>query len=282
MIKIGSLAIETIFELDASKVIRDIIDDATPENIKKIPWLIPRYANKEGELKAVNQSFLVNVAGKNVLIDTCVGNARPRPGFPEWGNLNTNYLENLKRVIDPAKVDYVVCTHLHFDHIGWNTYMKDGKWCPLFPNAAYVFYKAELDYWLNKPPAEMEDDLSGIEESVRPLINDNLVRLVNVDEYILPGLKLISTPGHTPHHVSVLIESEEASVLFAGDVFHHPCQIAHPEWMSFDTDGETALASRKALLSRYADTDTYIIGAHFSEPVGGRIVSAPDGYQLIP
>lgn len=281
MITLSSVDIETIFELDASKVISDIIDDATAESIKMIKWLTPPYTTEQGKLKAVNQSFLLKINGKNVLIDTCVGNDRPRPGFPEWGNLKTQYLRNLRKVINPNEVDFVLCTHLHFDHIGWNTHLQDGKWQPLFPNAQYIFNKAELDYWLSSPKAEMKDDLDSISESIKPLIDNDLIKAVGVNEAILPGVKLIATPGHTPHHVAVLIEVENTSILFVGDVFHHPCQIAHPEWMSFDTDGKTAMASRKAILAEYADTDTYIVGSHFSKPAGGKIISTPNGHQLI-
>lgn len=280
MVKLGSITVQTIYELDASKVIKDVIDDATPENIKKIPWLIPNYATEQGKLKSVNQSFLVNIDGKNLLIDTCVGNNRPRPGFPEWSDLTTDYLENLRKVIDPAKVDYVLCTHLHFDHVGWNTYEQDQEWLPLFPNAQYVFYKDELDYWLSKPKAEMEDDLLGIQESIQPLIDNNLVKSVDINEEIINGVGLVATPGHTPYHVAVFVEANGTQVLFAGDVFHHPCQIAKPEWMSFDTDGKTALESRKQILAQYADTNTYIVGAHFSEPAGGKIINESAGYRL--
>jgi len=280
MLKVGEATIQTIFELDAGKVIADIMLKATPEAIKAISWLAPQYADATGRLKAVNQSFLVKIGGKNILIDTCVGNRRERPGFPEWENLDTPYLNNLKQLIDPAEVDFVICTHLHFDHIGWNAQWQDDKWAPLFPNAKYVIDRQEYDYWANNPQKEMIDDLNAIEESIEPLRADGLLHLVDENQEILPGVRLIATPGHTPHHDAILLESGGESALFVGDVFHHPCQIAHPEWESFDTDTPKAIEIRNILLNTYADTPTIIIGAHFAEPAWGRVVKTGKGYEL--
>jgi glyoxylase-like metal-dependent hydrolase (beta-lactamase superfamily II) len=282
MLRVGEATIQTIFELDASKVITDIMPKATPEAINAIAWLVPNYANSAGGLKAVNQSFLVKIGGSNILIDTCVGNKRERPGFPEWENLNTPYLNNLKQLIDPAEVDFVICTHLHFDHIGWNTYEKDGEWVPTFPNAKYVIDRQEYEYWSNSPGEEMVDDINAIRETIEPLYAANLLHLVDNNQEILPGIRSVSAPGHTPYHVAVLLESRGESALFVGDVFHHPCQIAHPEWESFDTDTPIAIETRKALLSAYADTPTIIIGAHFSEPAWGKIAKVGGGYELVP
>jgi glyoxylase-like metal-dependent hydrolase (beta-lactamase superfamily II) len=280
MVTIGKITIDTIHELDASKVIQGVITDATPENIRKISWIIPHYADESGNIKAVNQTFLLKTPAANILIDTCAGNGRSRPELPAWDNLQTDYLSNLSRMINPDEVDFVICTHLHFDHIGWNTKLVDNKWVPVFPNAKYVFVKAEFDYWINHSERELADDLNGIEESVRPLVALNLIKLVSTDEQITDDVRLVPTPGHTPHHVSVLVKSDNQSALFAGDVFHHPCQIAHPDWMSFDTDEKKALESRKQLLAEYSDTGTLIFGAHFSAPAGGRIIRSGDAYKF--
>lgn len=279
---IGKIVVSTVSEIDASQVIREVIAKATPENIKSIPWLTPNYADEAGNLKAVNQSFLLRTPSGIVIIDTCVGNGRSRPELPAWSNLQTNYLENLKQEIDPAEVGYVICTHLHFDHIGWNTMLVDGSWQPVFPNAKYVFAKDEFDYWMADPQNELIDDRNGIQESVKPLIDTGQVLLVASDAQVTPEIRLLATPGHTPHHVSVLVESDGASALFSGDVFHHPCQIAEPEWMSFDTDEASALASRNKVLSQYAGSDTIVYGAHFSQPAGGKIAKSEHGFILQP
>lgn len=277
---IGSIIVSTVFELDASQTIRDVISKATPENIKNIPWLAPTYADDAGNLKAVNQSFLLRTPSGNAIIDTCVGNGRSRPELPAWDGLHTGYLENLQKEINPNDVDYIICTHLHFDHIGWNTMLINGIWRPVFPNAKYVFVKDEFDYWMTSPQNELVDDRNGIEESIKPLLETVQVLLVAADAQVTPEIRLIPTPGHTPHHVSVLVESDGESALFTGDVFHHPCQIAEPEWMSFDTDEASALQSRRKVLSEYGGTATMVYGAHFSQPAGGRIVQDDQGYRL--
>lgn len=281
MITIGNTIVQTIFELDASEAMRDVVKVATPDKVKQIPWLIPDYADEQGAIKALNQSFLVRTPDTTVIIDTCVGNGRPRPEMPAWSGLDTPYLENLKAAVNPSDVDYVICTHLHFDHVGWNTVEQDGSWLPLFPNAKYVIDREEFDYWTARPEAELIDDHNGVDESVRPLAEKGLIRLAGPGEQLTPEIRLVPLPGHTPHHIGALISSEGQSALFTGDVFHHPCQIARPDWTSFDTDETTALATRRRVLEQYADTDTVIIGAHFSEPVGGRIVRDDDGYRLM-
>lgn len=280
MSQIGNISVSTIFEVDASDVIRDVISKATPESIKQISWLMPDYADAAGNLKAVNQSFLLRTSSGNVIIDTCVGNGRSRPELPVWSNLQTRYLENLKQAIDPADVHFVICTHLHFDHIGWNTMLVEGAWRPVFPNATYVFVKDEFDYWMSNPQNELIDDRNGIEESIKPLVETGQIKLVAADAQVTPEIRLVPTPGHTPHHVAVFVESDGQSALFAGDVFHHPCQISHPDWMSFDTDEASALDSRKRVLNDYADSDTFVFGAHFAVPAGSKLVAANDAYRL--
>jgi len=205
MTKIGSIAVSTIFELDASQVIRDIIPNASPSNIQAIKWLAPHYADSQGNISAVSQSFLLRMPSGTVVIDTGVGNGRARPEFSAWDNLSTAYLDNLKQQIDPQAVDLVICTHLHFDHIGWNTVLVDGTWTHLFPNARYIFVKDEFEYWMSHPTAEDIDDLNGIEESVKPLAQAGLIELVAADARITDGVQLI--PGYLTDEVLLRVEA---------------------------------------------------------------------------
>jgi len=278
-IQIGNVKVVPVFELDASEVIQDIIPDATVERLQSMPWLQPHYVDQHWKLKAHVQSFVLEAGSKNVLVDACIGNGRSRPELVAWSNLQTQYLENLKKAgYKPEDVDLVICTHLHFDHVGWNTTLVDGKWLPTFPNARYIFVKDEYDYWMNNPIGELVDDLNGIAESVRPLAEAGLVDLVSPDAKIIDELSLIPTPGHTPHHVSVLIQSAGQTGVITGDVFHHPCQIAHPEWMSFDSLPETALATRRAFLDRFASSGAVVINPHFAYPAWGIIERVDDNY----
>lgn len=283
MIKIGTATITPIFEVDAGKVIQDGLPDATPENAKTIDWLTPNYSGENGKLKARVQAFLVEVGGKKILVDSCCGDGRERPGLPEWGHMQTGFMDRFKQVWQPEDVDIVICTHMHFDHVGWNTTLVDGKWVPTFPNAQYVFSEREFNYWNSKPEKEMEDDRMGFAESVLPIHEAGLAKLVPDDYRVSDEVSLIPIPGHTPGHVAVLIETDGKSAIISGDALHHPCQIAHPEWGTpFDTDTEQANKSRLELLNRLAGTNILLIGAHFSEPIAGRIVrDGSEGFILV-
>lgn len=281
MISFGTATITPVFEVDAGQVIQDGLPDATPDNVQQIDWLRPNYADDSGKLKAQVQAFLVEVGGKKILVDSCCGDGRNRPGLPEWGNMQTGFMERFKQVWQPEDVGFVICTHMHFDHVGWNTTLVDGKWTPTFPNAQYIFSEREFNYWNSKPEKEMEDDRMGFAESVLPVYEAGLAKLVPDDYRVTDEVSLIPTPGHTPGHIAVLVESDGQSAVISGDALHHPCQIAHPEWGTpFDTDTEQANKSRRELLERFADTDTLFIGAHFAEPIAGKIVRDGEGFTL--
>lgn len=281
MIKLGTTTITPIFEIDAGQVIQDGLPDATPENVKQIDWLRPNYADDSGKLKAQVQAFLVEAGGNKIVVDSCCGDGRNRPGLPEWGNMQTGFMERFKQVWQPEDVDFVLCTHMHFDHVGWNTTFVDGKWTPTFPNAQYIFSEREFNYWNSKPEKEMEDDRMGFAESVLPVHKAGLAKLVPDDHQVTKEVSFIPTPGHTPGHIAILVEVDSQSAVISGDALHHPCQIARPEWGTpFDTDTEQANKSRRELLERFAETDTLFIGAHFAEPVMGKIIHDSEGFKL--
>lgn len=281
MIKLGDTTITPLFEIDAGSVLQDCIKSATPEAIKEISWLQPDYADNQGYLKANVQSFLFEADGKKVVIDSCVGNGRNRPELSAWADLSTDFLERFSRVFSPHEVDMVICTHLHFDHVGWNTTHQGNSWVPTFPNAQYIFVEQEFNYWQTKPANEVIDDHNGFVESVLPIYEAGLAKLVPSDYQISDELTLIPTPGHTPGHVSILIQSEGQQALISGDALHHPCQLAHPKWKSFDTDSDLANETRQRLLERFADTDTLFIGSHFTEPIAGRLQRDGEGFRLV-
>ena len=244
--------------------------EATPQRVLAIPWLQPHFVGEKGNLNAQVQSFLIRSKGKNILIDTCNGNGKDRPNVPTWGNLKTDFLKKT-----PEKIDIVACTHLHFDHVGWNTKRQDGRWVPTFPNATYLFSKEEYDYWIKKPSKEMVDDFNGIDDSVTPIVEAGRAMFVADNYRIDKNVRLIPTPGHTPHHVSVVIESQGKKAIITGDVMHHPCQIAHQDWTTLaDTYPDQTVETRKNFLKGVQNTETLIIGSHFANPVAGHVVGS--------
>ncbi len=282
MIRVGEVTIEPVFEVDGGEVIQEGIPAATPNAAKAISWLAPHYAAADGKLKAAVWSFVIRLRDLTIVVDTGVGDGRNRPAVPVWANLRTGFLERFTKVCDPSSVDIVLNTHMHFDHVGWNVTLVDGQPTPTFPNAKYIFVEPEFSYWKSKPAKELDDDRWGFAECVLSIHEAGLSRLVPADHHPIPEITFLPTPGHTPGHVSFLIESQGQSAVISGDALHHPCQIAHADWGTpFDTDTNQANASRAALLERFADTDTIFIGTHFAEPVSGKIVKDGQGYKLI-
>lgn len=279
---IGDVKVRQIVEILDNELFATFIPEAQPERIREISWLRPHFADRHGNLKAQVQSFLITSKGKNILIDTCNGNGKNRPNVPTWGNLHTDFLKRLSNCgVDPEAVDIVACTHLHFDHVGWNTRLENGSWIPAFPKATYLFSKEEYAYWIKKPHNEMIDDFNGIDDSVTPIVDAGLAEFVTDDHRIDENVRFISTPGHTPHHISVVIESQGQKTIISGDVMHHPCQIAHQEWTTLaDTYPDQTVETRKRFLGEIKDKEVLVIGSHFANPVAGKVVSTDRGLKF--
>ena len=252
--------------------------EARPEALQEIPWLYPYFVSAEGELLVSIHALLVQTRDFNLLVDTCVGNDKPRKITANQA-LNTEFLHDLAATgCDREAINYVVCTHLHVDHVGWNTMKVGDTWQPSFPNARYLLGREEYQYWSK---SESEDQISVIEDSVTPIFEAGLVDLVETDHRISDEVQLIPTAGHTPGHVSVAIESKGEKALITGDMMHHPCQIARPHWtVSFDEDQEAATRCRQNVLKELADTPTLVIGTHFATPTAGKVVSDEDSYRF--
>lgn len=277
---VGEVEIIQIVEMEDNELFATFIPEAKSERVLEIDWLRPHFADKNGNLKALIQSFLIKSEGKNILIDTCNGNGKKRPDVPTWGNLRTDFLKKFKDIgISPESINIVACTHLHFDHVGWNTKLENGKWVQTFPNAKYLFSKEEYGYWIKKPEKEMIDDFNGIDDSVTPIVEAGFAEFIT-DDYCIDGnVRFIPTPGHTPHHISVVIESQGKKATISGDVIHHPCQIAYQEWTTLaDTYPDQTVKTRKKFLNEVKDTDILIIGSHFSNPVAGKVVQVGNEY----
>jgi glyoxylase-like metal-dependent hydrolase (beta-lactamase superfamily II) len=269
---VGDATILRVWEVDATAALQGLIPKFDPAAVRRAAWLTPNFVDERGRLKGLVQAFLIMIADQTIIVDPGVGNGKTRTGVPGWDNMHTDFLDRLRSTgVEPDEIDFVVNTHLHFDHVGWHTRLVDGVWRPTFPAARYVMSAEEFRYWQSTPEHEVADQHAGFSDSVLPVYEAGLVDLVADDHVVTDGVRLMPSPGHTPHHVSVMIESRGQSALIAGDVMHHPCQIAYPDWGASDFDGRQAQASRSHLIERFADSDTLIIGTHFADPVAGRI-----------
>lgn len=273
---VGAVRVTRIAEL-LTPVPRDyMVPGISDEQIQRQrPWIDP-FFDGDGALVLSFHSLVVESRGTTIVVDTCIGVETPRiaPGDP-------TFADRLAAAIDGGldAVDVVLCTHLHFDHVGWNTRTVDGALVPTFPNARYLIGRAELDF------LDADDDSHDVREpSVDPLLDAGLVDVIETEHDITEEVRTIPTPGHTPGHVSVVIESAGASAVITGDTCHSPLQLTHPELASPRFDWDTAISSetRQRLVARYVDTDTLIIGTHFAPPTAGRLRSAPTGTWLEP
>jgi glyoxylase-like metal-dependent hydrolase (beta-lactamase superfamily II) len=246
---------------------------------ERAPWLDGSFVDDGGYLLQRIQCLLIELDGTRIAVDTCVGNDKTRAN-PGWHNLQLPFLADLAAAGFPAEsIDAVICTHLHVDHVGWNTTLVDGQWVPTFPNARYVFAQPELEYWQATTYPE-GDDIFG--DSVAPVRRPGRADLVPVDHRIDGGIRLDSTPGHTPGHVSVVVESEGQQAVITGDMIHTPVQIAEIGLSSaFDYDQGAAAETRQQFLSRYAD-GALVIGTHWGGPGAGRIRRENGGWAVDP
>jgi glyoxylase-like metal-dependent hydrolase (beta-lactamase superfamily II) len=259
--------------LDATPALEGLIPQFDLTSISGDAWLRPNFVDEAGRLRGMVQAFVILIGAHKIIVDPGVGNRKKRVAVPGWDNLHTDFLDQLQVAdVAPDEVDYVLNTHLHFDHVGWHTRLLDGTWQATFPAARYVMSGEEFHYWESKPEKEIADQHAGFTDCVLPVYQAGQVDLVADDHLVTDGVRFLPTPGHSPHHVSVLISSAGRSAVITGDVAHHPCQIAHPDWTSAsDFDPDQARSSRRNLWERFADTNTLIIGSHYADPVAGRI-----------
>jgi glyoxylase-like metal-dependent hydrolase (beta-lactamase superfamily II) len=279
--KIGNVRVTRVVELEDKWPGTQLLPDATPENLaKEADWLSPAFVDELGNIKLSVHTLLVESQGKRIIVDTCIGNDKDRASFPQWHHLNLPFLKSLESAGSPReKVDRVICTHLHVDHVGWNTMLDKGKWVPTFPNAKYLIGGTEWDFFSKK---EDEFHKAPVDDSVRPVMSDGLAKLVDDKEKITDEVWLESTPGHTPGHLSVRISSNGENAVITGDMMHHPVQCRFPEWDDvYDTDGPLAKKTRRAFCERYADTGTIVLGTHFAAPTAGKITKHGDAFRFV-
>jgi len=274
--QVGRVKITRIVEMDLPVPLKHM-PQATPAELHKSAWLFPHFVGDDDTLKLSVHTLLVEAPGLKVVVDTCVGNDRPREITGDQP-LSTPFLQHLGEAgWSRDGVDAVVCTHLHVDHVGWNTMLENRAWVPTFPKARYFIARSEYDFW---SATDDEEQRAMLGDSVKPVVDAGLVQLVELDHVISPEIRLVPSTGHTPGHVSVMIESEGERAVITGDMLHHPCQLAHPDWVLGDNDPGAAVLTRSRLFAEWADQTVLVIGTHFPAPTAGYVVRDGAAFKL--
>lgn len=275
---IGDIKITRIVETEGDMELGVFLAPATPEALAPIRYLLKPDWLGEGDISHLSiHCFVIEVGDRRILIDTCVGET----GLPDYipFEINVKYLDELAKAGYPREsIDTVMCTHLHWDHVGWNTMRSGDKWVPSFPNARYLFPKIDYDYWKEQPVSGTNRLFT---DKVQLIVDEGLSELVSSDYKLAEGVSLIPSPGHTPGHVCVVIESGGQKAVITGDMAHHPSLLICPDWnYKADVDRAQATATRLAMDTEFVDTDTLIIGSHYPTPTSGKIKKDDKYYYL--
>lgn len=249
-------------------------------------WLYPRFAADDGQFDMIFQSWVAVLEGRVIVVDPCTGNGRNLPAFPLGHRLDTPFIERFAATgIRPEQVDYVFCTHLHMDHCGWNTTLRDGRFVPTFPNARYIMVRAEFDRWDPRRPgySPVPANEGVFEASVLPVLEAGLAEIVEPGHAILPGLTVTEAGGHTAGHCALHMVSDERHAWFTGDAFHHPLELVEPSLdMGSCEDFPRALTTRKRLIAQFVASGALIVPAHFAAPSAGYLRDGGSGTVFLP
>ncbi len=274
--QIGNVSVTRVVDAMQDIDLAFLIPQATAENLAPFAsWLQPHFLNADTTVPLSIHTFVIQSDNTTIVVDTCIGNDKPR-GMPDWDQRQGSFLSDLVTADAPREaVDFVLCTHLHVDHVGWNTMLVDGVWVPTFPNARYLIGREEWQFWEN------EEDPFGAEakkDSILPIIESDLVELIETNYAITEQVRVVPTPGHTPGHVSVLIESRGERAIITGDLFHHPVQFAKPDWKDIaDVQSEVAEKTRRNFMQTYGE-GTLVLGTHFAPPTAGNIIQSGEEF----
>ncbi len=278
----GDLVIHRLIEQETTFLpALDMLPGLTPAVLAdNRPWLTAAGAlDADDVLILCFQSYVVKTPHHTILIDSCIGNDKPRPQRPKW-NMKTDdtYLRALAATgLSVDDIDYVMCTHLHVDHVGWNTRLENGRWVPTFPKARYVFARGEYDYWTAQ---NAKAPVPPFVDSVLPVVEAGRSEIVDDLHAIGDHVRILPTPGHTPGHVAFTFGRDRDVAVFSGDLMHSPLQTRYPELSAkFDVDQAAAAATRRGFLERYCDTETLCCTAHFPSPSVGRIRRHGSGFS---
>ena len=289
-LEVGKFTVESIVERERVPVAAQWLFPNVTDGIvdKHKHALGPNFINPQtNEFYLCFQSYLVRANGKNIIVDCCNGNHKSRKTIPFLHDLSSpDYMNNLARFgLEPADIDMVCCTHLHTDHVGWNTRLDNGRWVPTFPNAQYVMSAMEFEYFkaLNaKDPAKPANH-GAFNDSVLPVIEAGLARLIDLghaDSLVLDeGVKLQAAHGHSIGHMAMKLTSTGASAILCGDAIHSPIQFLEPQLYNMgDFAPEQARETRHRILSECAENGSYLLPAHFPAPTAVLVAATVDGF----
>lgn len=280
---IGDIRIDRIIEQEIPAFDpAEFLPELTPEMIAPhLPWLQPlAFDPATGLMTFCMQTYLVRTPHHTILVDTCIGNHKNHPNRPHWHQkTDATYMHALERAgVSVDDIDFVMCTHLHPDHVGWNTRLENGQWVPTFPNAKYLFSEKELAHW---EKAHAEQPIPYVAESVLPIVAAGRVQTVLSDHQMDDHVWCEPTPGHTPDHFSVCLKHGAATGVLTGDLIHSPIQLVYPETPARpDVDKPLAGRTRRAFLEKYAETDTLVCTHHFPSPSMGHIKREGDAFRF--
>jgi len=246
-------------------------------------WLQPSFIDAAGKLILCIQSFVIKTPHHNILVDTCVGNHKPRPTRPFWNMMNSDRFETALKAAGLTfdDIDYVMCTHLHGDHVGWNTRLDNGRWVPTFPKARYIMTERELEHWTQREK-DNPASVPWITDSVLPIVAAKRAQLVKNDFAFNEQVQFIPTPGHTIDHFSILVGRPGADALITGDMIHSPLQGKYPDMgMMADYDSPQAGQTRRRVFDRFSEEPTVLCASHFPMPSTCRVHRAGDGYKFV-
>ncbi|MCK1337466.1 MBL fold metallo-hydrolase [Bradyrhizobium sp. 38] len=290
-VRIGSMRVDLVSEIpalafDKTWLFANVTDEVIAANRS---WLDRRYIEPEtGRFILSHHSYLVRTPRWTAIVDTCCGNHKQRPRVLAWNNLNQPYLENMQALgVKPEQVDFVMCTHLHVDHVGWNTRLLDGRWVPTFPNARYLMGRDEYRHFEAAHNAAPNNPVNhgSFEDSVLPVVAAGLAELVETDHRLFSdrdaALRFAPAPGHTAGNMQIHLNGGHDHAVMSGDVIHHPIQCAAP-WLSnaADVDPAAAIATRLALLEELADTPSSLLTGHFPAPTAGRVIRHGEAFRF--
>lgn len=290
-LKIGDMRIDRLVEIarlpfDKKWLFANADDEVIEANRN---WLDERYIEPgTGRFILSHHSYVVRTSRWTAIVDTCCGNHKERPRVPVWHRLSQPYLDNMCALgVRPEDVDFVMCTHLHVDHVGWNTRLVDGRWVPTFPKARYLMGQTEYDHWEQRHQRKPEHPVNhgSFEDSVLPIVAAGQAEFVQSDHCLFDdrqaGVRFVPAPGHTIGNMMIDLRGGQDHAVMSGDVIHHPIQCAAP-WLAnaADFDPAAAAATRLALLRQLADTPSILLTGHFPAPTAGRVVSHGGAFRF--